>query len=114
MARLPLHGKLEWSVSGKERCTEGVHLHVGDMVYARTVTAFDCRRPANVLLHPPWSRQSSGWGEFHSQRWRDVGTGRGIGLREVGDLSIAGAARPRAGGKNCGREGALRRGGDAA
>src|SRR5262249_43534815 len=108
MARLTPHGKLEWSGSRKERYSEGFHLHVDDMAYARTATAFDCRRPANVLLHPPRRRQSSGWGEFHAQRWRDLGPGRRIGLREVGDLPIAGAARPRAGGKNCGGEGALR------
>src|SRR5215467_13026940 len=114
MARLLLQGKLEWSVSSQERCTDGVHLHVGDMAYARTVTAVERRRPANVLLHPPWRRQSSGWGEFHAQRWRDAGTGGGIGLREIGDLSLAGAACPRAGGKNCGGEGALRGGGSAA
>src|SRR5215472_12379903 len=58
MARLPLQGKLEWSVSSQERCTDGVHLHVGDMAYARTVTAVERRRPANVLLHPPWRRQA--------------------------------------------------------
>src|SRR5215510_4377559 len=114
MARLPRHGKLEWSVSGQERCTGGVHLHVGDMAYARTVTAVDRRRPANVLLYPSWRREGSGWGEFHAQRWRDAGTGRGIGLGEISDLSLAGAARPRTGGKNCGGEGALRGGGSAA
>src|SRR5437870_3668769 len=82
--------------------------------YARTVSTAACRRPENLLLHPPWGRQSGGWGEFHSQRWGDVGAGRRIGLREVGDLPVPGAARTRAGGENCGGEGALRRGGSAA
>src|SRR6266567_6616047 len=114
MARLTRQGKLEWSVSGTERCPEGFHPHMDDIAYARTATALDRRRSANVLLHPPRGRQSSGWGEFHAQRWRDLGPGRRIGLREVGDLPIAGTARSRAGGKNCGGEGALRRGGSAA
>src|SRR5947209_20565870 len=91
--------------------SRGFHLHVGDMAYARTVTALDRRRPENVLLHPPWRRQSGGWGELHPQRWRDVGTGRRIGLWEVGDLPIAGAARPRAGRKSWGGKGAVGGGG---
>src|SRR5215510_13577949 len=84
------------------------------MAYARTATALERRRPENVLLYPPWSCQCSGWGEFYSQRWRDVGPGRRIGLRKVGDLRIAGAACPRASGTNCGREGAFRGGGSTA
>src|SRR5262249_60419573 len=81
------------------------------MAYARTATALERRRPENVLLYPPWSCQSRGWGEFHSQCWRDVGPGRRIGFGEVGNLPISGAACPRAGGERLMGGGVLSGGG---